>query len=100
MKTEIRIDNDVIHIRGNLDFTNAMSIYNNSLKAFSTPQSKVIIDFSELESTNSVALALIINWIRLARKKNTSIQFKNLSDDIMSLAKASGLDKLITPVMA
>lgn len=99
-QAEIKIDNDVIYLCGNLDFSNAMSIYKESLKVFSTVQIKVTVDFSELESTNSAALALIINWMRLARKKNKSIQFRNVSADIMSLAKVSGLDKLITPVMA
>ena len=99
-QNEIRIENDVIHFRGNLDFNNAMSIYNTSLKAFSTSQIKIVIDFSGLQSTNSAALGLIINWMRLARKKNKTIQFQNLSEDVMSLAKASGLDKLISPLMA
>lgn len=99
MQNEIKIENDVIHLRGNLDFNNAMSIYKTSLNAFSTAQIKIVFDFSELQSANSAALGLIINWMKLARKNNKAIQFKNLSEDIMSLAKASGLDKLITPLI-
>ncbi|HTM63642.1 MAG TPA: STAS domain-containing protein [Gammaproteobacteria bacterium] len=92
---EIRIDNNAATIYGDLDFSNVMSIYQQSQKLFTAPQSEIIIDFIELKSTNSAALALIINWMRLAKKQKKNIQFRNLSNDIMSLAKSSGLDKVI-----
>lgn len=97
---EITIDNDVLRICGDLDFSNAMSIYQKSLEAFSSPYSMIVIDFSGVKSTNSAAVALIINWMRHAHKTDKSIMFRDLSADIMSVAKASGLDKLIAPLMS
>jgi len=91
----IRMENNAAAIYGDLDFNNAMAIYQQSQKLFAMAESEITIDFSGLKSTNSAALALIINWIKLAKKQKKNIQFRNLSNDIMSLAKSSGLDKII-----
>jgi anti-anti-sigma factor len=92
---EIKVENDVICIIGDLDFNNVMSLYQKSLEFFSARGSQIIIDFSRLYSTNSAAIAVIINWMRLANKADKKIIFRNLSEDIISLVKASGLDKII-----
>ena len=98
-QVEIKIDNDTLSICGDLDFDNVMSAYQNSLKFFTSSHVNLIMDFSGLHTTNSAALAIIINWMNLARNNHKTIQFKHLSADIMSLAKASGLDKVIEPAV-
>lgn len=94
-QADIKIENNVAAISGDLDFSNVMSIYQQSQKLFAAAQAEIIFDFGALKTTNSAALALIINWMRLAKKQKKNIQFRNLSNDIMSLAKSSGLDKVI-----
>lgn len=97
-RAEIRMDGEVLKISGDLDFNNVMSIYKKSLDYFSSALQTLTMDFSGLHTTNSAALALIIDWMRLAKKQNKSIQFSHLSHDIISLEKASGLDKIISHV--
>lgn len=98
-QAEIKIENNVLSVCGDLDFSNVMLVYKKSLEFFSSVQTVVIIDFAGLRSTNSVALAMIMNLMRLAKKDHKTIQFKNLSVDVMSLARASGLNKIIEPVI-
>lgn len=98
-KVEIKVDHDALCVRGDLDFNNAMSLYEQSLKLFSAATSIITIDLSGLHSTNSVALAVMIGWMRLADQFKKTVRFKNVSADIVMLAKASGLNVIIDPVL-
>lgn len=99
-QADVRWENDVLAVSGNLDFSNVMSVYQKSLQAFADGEGVITIDFAGLQSSNSAALAIIINWMSLARKTEKTIQLKNLPADILSLAKVSGLDKIMAPLMA
>ena len=97
-KAEIKIDGNTLRLIGDLDFSNVMPLYQKSIPLFQKDNATICVDFSELASANSVVLALIINWMRLAKKHAKTIQLKNISQEIMSLAKSSGLDKVLEPV--
>jgi len=88
---DITFKDNQFFISGDLDFSNVMSLYNKSLL---TAQrcSALQFDFSQLKSSDSSGLALIIEWIKLAKKSNKPISFSHLSADIMSIAKAAGID--------
>lgn len=93
-KAEIRVEGNQLQLAGDLDFSNVMKIYRNSLSVFSSDAPVINADFSHLTSANSVVLALIINWIRLARQANKTLQINHVSEEVLSLARASGLDKV------
>lgn len=78
-------------IGGDLSFDNVMSVYQKSLEQ-SGNSSELIFDFSRLHSTDSAGLALIVEWIKLSKQLSKPIHFYHLSEDIMSLAKAAGVD--------
>lgn len=96
-QANIRIDGSVLHLSGDLDFNNVMPLFNESLSVFDQAAPVIKIDFAEVTSANSVALALMINWMRLAKEKAKRIQLANVSQEILSLAKSAGLDKVFEP---
>ena len=56
-----------IFISGNLDFFNVNLIYEKSVNELQrSPQ--LVFDFSEVRSSNSAGLALIIEWFKYAKK--------------------------------
>jgi phospholipid transport system transporter-binding protein len=81
-------------LSGELDFFNVMSVYQKSLQPLNKSQ-EWIFDFSQLKSSDSAGLALIIEWIKLAKEASKPVQFKYLSEDILSLAKAAGVDVML-----
>lgn len=81
-------------VSGELDFSNVMALYEKTLPQIEKC-SALNFDFSEVKSSDSSGLALIIEWLRFAKQHQKSIQFTHISNEIMSIAKAAGLDSLI-----
>jgi anti-anti-sigma factor len=96
-KAEIRFDNQILHLVGDLDFNNVMPLYHQCVKIINSSVPVITMDFSGLKSTNSAAIALIVNCMRLAKRHLKEIKFQNIPHDVMSLAKASGLNAVIEP---
>lgn len=104
---DVTLNQNQLSLVGDLKFYNVMSAYADSIKLLNTlvtndtskgyqSRPEVIIDFSHVKSSDSSGLALLIEWIKLAKQKQFSVRFTNLSDDIISIARVAGIDKLIT----
>ncbi len=94
---DITFDHQVCQVSGELDFSNVMSLYRKSLPQLEARE-KLVFDFSQVKTSDSAGLALIIEWIKFAAVHNKSIQFNHVSSDMMSIAKAAGLDHFIPQV--
>jgi phospholipid transport system transporter-binding protein len=53
------------------------------------------IDLQHVTQADSAGLALLVDWMRAAKKAKKSIAFKHLPEQMNSIAKASGLDELL-----
>lgn len=53
----------------------------------------ICIDLAQVEATDSAGLALMVEWIRISRMSRVHLSFKNIPEQILALAKLSGLDK-------
>ena len=91
---EIEFKHNEIKLSGELDFSNVMSILKQSLSKFNS-MPEIYIDFSQLKSSDSSGLALIIEWLKYAMSQKKYIQFNHLSQDLQSIVKVSGLESLI-----
>lgn len=92
-KADITIDNQHIFVKGDIDFTNVMSVYQQSMRKLK-PLKQWHFDFSALKSSNSAGLALMVEWMKVARQQNKEIKFKNLSSDLNAIANLAGLTEL------
>lgn len=89
----ITCENNRLIISGDLDFSNVMSLWDASLPLLA--QSEVwLFDLSHVGSSNSAGLALLVEWIKLARKKNKKIHFDHIPSQLFSIAKVCGVDLL------
>lgn len=61
--------------------------------AFLASGKQITIDFARVGNADSAGLALIIEWIKQARSKRVQLRFRNIPDQLLNLAKLSGLDK-------
>ncbi|HCT99276.1 MAG TPA: anti-anti-sigma factor [Methylococcaceae bacterium] len=54
---------------------------------------QIILDLSQVTSTDSAGLALMIEWIKQTRAHRLRLHFKNIPNQLLNLAKLTGLDK-------
>lgn len=90
----IKYQNGIFIISGEIDFAAAMDLYEKSLPLLAKADD-LSFDFSEVKSSNSAGLALILQWIKYAREKKKIIRVKELSADLLSIAKVAGVESLI-----
>ena len=79
----------VFQVQGDLTFA---SIDKQIIKSFGflkTSQT-ITIDLSEVSNTDSAGLALMIEWIKMARQYHVTLNFKNVPEQLQKLAKLSG----------
>ena len=93
---DITLDNKILHLRGELRFSNVMSVYEKSLKLVDACD-HLLFDLSNLKNNDSSGLALLIEWIKLARSQKKIIRFINFPQPLYSLVRISGLEHLISP---
>lgn len=53
------------------------------------------IDLANVPEGDSAGLALMIEWLRLAKQRQQTIQFKNVPEPIAALARISEVEKLL-----
>jgi phospholipid transport system transporter-binding protein len=81
-------------LSGELDFDNVPGVWKESLALFSTAPA-LILDLSGVTRTNSAGLALLIEWLRLARQQGKPIEIRNVPEQMRALISASGLDEVL-----
>lgn len=59
----------------------------------------LIVDFAAVNSADSVAVALILDWVRCARAHGHDLQLRQLPAGVRSLAALYDVDGLLPPVV-
>ena len=79
-------------IVGDLTFS---SIDKETLKSFAFLKSSnpITLDLSQVANTDSAGLALVIEWIKYASIHQIELKFKNIPEQLLTLAKLSGLEQ-------
>jgi phospholipid transport system transporter-binding protein len=53
---------------------------------------ELVIDLAQINNSDSAGLALLIEWIKLCAASNADIRFKNIPQQLLTLASLSGFD--------
>jgi phospholipid transport system transporter-binding protein len=61
---------------------------------------RLTIDFSKITGVDSSAVALLLEWRRLAAKRGKTLVFENLPANLLALAELYGVADLIQPSTA
>ena len=80
-------------LSGDLTFVTVPEIWKQSLVLFSTIP-ELNFDLTEVKSSNSAGLALLIEWLKYAKTQNKKISFQHVPTQLKSLIQAAGVEKL------
>ena len=77
-----------------VDFNNAMAIYQQSLSQIKEG-THCLIDFTAVTHCNSVGVALMVEWVKVAKKHHQPIHFIGVPDFLQSVLKAANLSFIL-----
>jgi len=79
-----------VKLYGQLDFETVAELLKKSPVSFQN--GPVEVDLSEITRFNSASLALLIEWMKMAKQKGLQIKYHNAPEQLMAIARAYGID--------
>ena len=81
-------------LSGELDFTTVTRVNGEALKLLQDADS-IRVDLQGIVRSDSAGLALLVEWMRAARRLGKPIQFLNIPHQMLAIARVSGLDEVL-----
>lgn len=94
-KTGIAIQQDRLIVSGDLDFSTVVIVWNQSLPLIQS-LNELNFDLTEVSSSSSAGLALLIEWIKYAKRAKKPIQFTHIPEKLKSIISAAGIDGVLS----
>ena len=93
---------EVLKLEGELAFETLPAVLAQSAEYVARPDlpDRLTIDFSAITGVDSSAVALLLEWRRLAAKLGKTLIFENLPANLLALAELYGVADLIQPSRA
>lgn len=86
------IDDGVVKIEGVLDLNTVNSMKKQTISLFAG-LSEIQFDLSAVSRSNSAALALLLEWLKMAQKNQISLSFSNFPEHLRQLARVYGIEQ-------
>jgi phospholipid transport system transporter-binding protein len=81
-------------LKGVLDFQTVPGVWQHGLTLFGEAPN-LVLDLQQVSRSDSAGLALLIEWMRFARRQNKPISFINMPAQMLAIARASSLDSIL-----
>jgi phospholipid transport system transporter-binding protein len=81
-------------VNGELSFGTVGALLEQSRKTFDAASS-LDIDLSGVNHSDSAGLALLIEWLRLAKRSGKKLNYSNLPPQLLAIAHMSDVDDLL-----
>lgn len=82
----------LFQVSGVLSFETVPAMMKNALQLLA-PAESAVVDFSRVESCNSVGLAVVLEMARFMRQQNKTISFVSMPEQIHTFARAYSVEK-------
>jgi len=90
-----RLSEQKLQVAGVIDFDNALDMCQQGERLISKVGDQCEIDFSAVTRAGSAGLTLLFSWLRYAVNLQKTLVFTNLPDDLLGVAKVSGVDQIL-----
>ncbi|GAB4392437.1 MAG: hypothetical protein Tsb005_06430 [Gammaproteobacteria bacterium] len=93
-----RRDNQHIVLSGDLTFDTVLAAQRQARLLFTSATKQLVIDLHAIARSDSAGLALLLDWLRLAKHHQMNLQLMNVPAQLLAMAKVCGLDGIL-PLM-
>jgi phospholipid transport system transporter-binding protein len=88
-------EGDHARVNGVLHFTTVTALLRSGSEAIANG-SAAIIDLAGVKDSDSSGLALLIEWLSIARAERKSLRYENIPVQLHQLARLSDVEELLT----
>lgn len=89
-----RTETGALRVEGELTFYNVPEVLKTSLATFAGSEA-LEVDLSGVTRSDSAGISLVLEWTRMAHKRNKSLRFTHVPAQMLSLARVGGVDTLL-----
>lgn len=82
-------------LAGDLSFATVPQVYLEADTLFGSPEAALVLDLSRVKRTDSAGLALLVAWLRQARRQHKDLHFRAIPEQLLAIAKASGVEAVL-----
>lgn len=87
--------NGVLSATGSLTFDTVPRLLDQTRPWLQKPGGAIAVDLKGVTRADSAGLALLVEWLRLARLKDRPLTFSNVPEQLRSLIRVNGLDRAL-----
>jgi len=93
----VKTGDEVLALDGALSFETIPDVLRASAEYAARPDlpERLTIDFAGIDAVDSSAVALLLEWRRQAGRRGKTLQFVNLPENLIALARLYGVEDLI-----
>ena len=92
----IRSESQSLEVKGHVHFSNVVELQSQGVSLIGRALIKTVtVDLKNLVNCDSSGLALLVGWVREAKKQNKNIQLINLPPFLKDILKLFGLDSVL-----
>lgn len=85
----------MLTVHGVLNFDSVPDVFAQSAAWVQKSEGAITIDLKNVERADSAGLALLVEWLHLARIKGRELKFVNMPEQLRSLIRVNGLSKAL-----
>lgn len=87
-------EKDCLCVAGDIGFDNVVDACNQGVELIHS-MGKITVDLSGINQADSSCLAMIVEWVRVARSEHKDIEFVGTPRGMMDLGRVCGLDTIL-----
>ena len=86
-------DGNRVKVSGRLTMATAAELFNSGLQP--NGEAALVVDMAQVEAVDSAAVSLILAWLREAQRRQVTLCFSHVPDNLLSLARLYGVAELL-----
>nr|VFK26193.1 MAG: phospholipid transport system transporter-binding protein [Candidatus Kentron sp. MB]VFK30844.1 MAG: phospholipid transport system transporter-binding protein [Candidatus Kentron sp. MB]VFK75261.1 MAG: phospholipid transport system transporter-binding protein [Candidatus Kentron sp. MB] len=81
-------------LSGALTFVSVSNLWRKK-KTYFAKSNRIVLDLGKVIHSDSAGLALLVEWLHQAEIRNAIIEFRNIPQQMLSLARTAGIESLL-----
>jgi len=93
---QLSVKGNHVVLSGDVVYETVLFAVNASVFSADSPRGKTILfDFVDVDRADSSGLAIMVHWLREAKKRGLEVEFRRIPKKLFALAEMSNLDGIL-----